>query len=155
MNLDWCGNEGSGGASISHTAQILWRHGSVAGLDGLPINRVSQTRFHANMVVGHLASLRFKVHGMCCKFMYACRVLAGNCACNCTVDTACVGSVVHLCRCFNVSAFFLFFRFISLRSKELEKNLPNVATQQRKVPVPRLFRFFGACIFGSPGSPRD
>ena len=60
MNLDLAGNEDSRRSCVSHTSQILWRHGSVGVLDDVPINLVSKPRFQANMVVGHLASLRFK-----------------------------------------------------------------------------------------------
>ena len=64
-NSDLAGNEDSRRSCVSHTSQILWRHGSVGVLDDGPISRVSQPRFQANMVVGDLAWLRFSMGAGC------------------------------------------------------------------------------------------
>ena len=63
MSLDFLGKEISAHALISHTAQILWRHGGVGVLDVIPISWVSHPRFQTDMVIGHLASVRLGKHG--------------------------------------------------------------------------------------------
>ena len=63
MTLDVVGDPMSANTRISHTAQILWRHGGVGVLDVIPISWVSHPRFQTDMVVGHLASLRLDKNG--------------------------------------------------------------------------------------------